>query len=329
MNYDDTPFAPPLPLADHGDAVPAAPWLAAQSACAVSLAAAALAVGRLDALIAGMERVARNGAIRRIAMIEVEAMLWAQGTPVRREEVGRDVMEARADTDLTAMHLARWALRRLEGRGQLDDPRGFLGLRKSDVAILAEPMALRPAGEEFDEASDEFARKLEQFSGLHPLARAPVSRILWRIAELSPIDDLTEAAVWTGRSMAACCEALSFVPLGRHGRRIWNDHGTPADRLARHLQAVTDGATDARAELLRVQAWAEEAKQRTARIKGSNPARVIAALAAQPLMTTAMVEQHAGISRDTAERLLGRFHAMGLVRELTGTRRFRLWTAAA
>lgn len=49
----------------------------------------------------------------------------------------------------------------------------------------------------------------------------------------------------------------------------------------------------------------------------------------QPLMTTAMVEEQAGISRDTAERLLRGMQRDGLVREVTGTRRFRLWTAAA
>lgn len=329
MDHHSPPFEPPLPVAMHQEAVPAPPWYAAQAECAGPMAMAALAVGRLDALVAGMPPGWQAGAIRRIALIEVEAMLWAQGTPIRREEIGRDVMQARADTDLSAMHLARWALRRLEGRGQLDDTRDFLGLRKADMSRLAEPMALRPAGDEFDEASEEFARKLEEFDGLHPLARPPVARILWRLAELSPADDLTEAAVWTGRSMAACCETLTFVPLGRHGRRIWNDSGNPVDRMTRHLEAVAEGAAEARVQLLRVNSWAEEARSRTSRIKGSNSLRVIAALAAQPLMTTAMVEEHAGISRDTAERLLSRMLAMGLVREITGTRRFRLWTAAA
>ncbi|MDB6178333.1 hypothetical protein PAF17_12580 [Paracoccus sp. Z330] len=329
MDHDTPPFAPPLPLAQHQDAVPATPWFSAQARCATQLAAAALAVGRLDALISEMSAANRAGAIRRLALTEVEAMLWAQGSPVRREEIGRDIMQARVDTDLDAMHLARWALRRLEGQGRLEDIRDFLGLRKSEVSRLTEAMALRPAGEELDEAAHEFSEKLAEFTELHPLARSPVTRILWRLADLSPTDDLTEAAVWTGRAMAECCETLSFVPLGRHGRRVWIDGGDPDDRLLRHLSAVTEGAAEARQQLQRVNSWARTAAERTDRIKGSNPLRVIHALAAQPLMTTAMVEEHAGISRDTAERLLGRFLAMGLVREVTGTKRFRLWTAAA
>ncbi len=40
-----------------------------------------------------------------------------------------------------------------------------------------------------------------------------------------------------------------------------------------------------------------------------------------------MIEQAAGISRDTAERLLARMQDMGLVREITGASRFRIWAA--
>ena len=41
-----------------------------------------------------------------------------------------------------------------------------------------------------------------------------------------------------------------------------------------------------------------------------------------------MIEARAGISRDTAERLLARLRDLGLAREVTGGRRFRLWAAA-
>lgn len=54
---------------------------------------------------------------------------------------------------------------------------------------------------------------------------------------------------------------------------------------------------------------------------------MIAALRATPLMTTEMVAQQIGASRDTAERVPARLHGTGLIREVTGTRRFRLWSA--
>ncbi|HRM74904.1 MAG TPA: hypothetical protein PLI13_09440, partial [Paracoccus sp. (in: a-proteobacteria)] len=84
----------------------AADWRAAQAALAPELALAAQALGRLDEVMAGLDDAARAGATRRLALIETEAMLWAQGRPLRREEIGRDLMEARAGADLEAMRIA-------------------------------------------------------------------------------------------------------------------------------------------------------------------------------------------------------------------------------
>uniref|UniRef100_UPI0022B918F8 helix-turn-helix domain-containing protein n=1 Tax=Paracoccus binzhouensis TaxID=2796149 RepID=UPI0022B918F8 len=130
------------------------------------------------------------------------------------------------------------------------------------------------------------------------------------------------------RAMAEGCEALRFVPLGRHGRAVWVDVGPPAERMARHLAAVTAALQDARHELARVADWQGRARAAMAGIKGDNPARVIQALAAHPILNAAMLEESAGISRDTAERMLARMRELGLAREITGGRRFRLWVLA-
>lgn len=304
-------------------------WRIAQSANAAALADAAMAVGRLDQLIAALPQDRQRGAITRLALSEVEAMLWGQATPLRREEIGRDLMEARASTDLDAMKQARWAIRRLEGQTSLTNLRAFLALHRAEGDHLPSALNGRPTGRDFDESAREFLAVTDRLTDLHPIARACPARIAWRLADLSAVEDLIEGAVWTGRAMAEACEALTFLPLGRHGRRVWLDGNAPAERMTRHLDAVMQGAIEARRHLSHLSLWAEQARAATSTIKGNNPARIIDALLTQPLMTTAMVEEHAGISRDTAERLLQRMQNDGLVREVTGTRRFRLWTAAA
>lgn len=315
---DDDQPAPPRP----------ADWLAAQSALAVDLAVAALSVGRLDARLSLMDAQSRAGATRRLALIEIEEMLRAQGAPLSREEIGLDAMAARAGTDLAAMAQARWALRRLEGQSDPASLRDFLALHRNqdrDDALWSE----RPAGAAFDAAAEDFLEGVAALSGLHPLARAPAARMLWRLADLSPEGAAIEGAVWAARDMARAAPALAFLPLGRHGRAIWADGGPAERRLSRHLAAVAQGASDAARMLDRLADWAQAAREATAAIKGQNPARIIAALAAHPVLHTAGVEDLAGISRDTAERLLSRMRKMGLVREITGARRFRLWAAAA
>lgn len=307
-------------------------WLAAQSALVLDLAGAALAVGRLEARLTAMDDPARAGATRRLALIEVEEMLRAQGTPLSREEIGLDAMAARAGTDLQAMAQARWALRRLEGQSDPARLRDFLALHRSGDRPdpgQSEGFSERPVGTAFDAAAADFLGAMEGLAALHPLARGPAARMLWRLADLSPEGAAIEGAVWAARDMARATPGLAFLPLGRHGRAIWADGGPPRQRLSRHLAAVAQGASDAGRMLDRIADWAEAARAATATIKGRNPARVIAALASHPVLHTAGVEDLAGISRDTAERLLSRMRRMGLVREITGARRFRLWTAAA
>ncbi|MCJ1900237.1 MULTISPECIES: hypothetical protein [Paracoccus] len=306
----------------------AAAWFSAEAGQAAELARAAFALGRLEGAVAALEPEARAGANRRLALIEVEAMLWAQGTPLRREEIGRDLMEARAGADLEAMRLARWGIRRLEGQGDARDLRGFLGLHRAAVSGLDELLATRPTGQDFDAAVEEFRQLAGQVAGLSPLVRAAALRVLWRLCGLSAPEVLAEPATWTARDMAEGCEALRFVPLGRHGRGVWVDGGSPAERVARHLAAVTAGIQDARHELARVADWQARALEAMAGVKGENAGRVIRALAAHPLLNAAMLEESAGISRDTAERMLSRMKALGLAREITGGRRFRLWMLA-
>lgn len=306
----------------------ASAWFSAEAGQAAELARAAFALGRLEGAVAALEPEARAGANRRLALIEVEAMLWAQGTPLRREEIGRDLMEARAGADLEAMRLARWGIRRLEGQGDARDLRGFLGLHRAAVSGLDALLATRPTGRDFDAAVAEFRDLAGQVAGLSPLVRAAALRVLWRLCGLSTPEMLAEPATWTARDMAEGCEALRFVPLGRHGRGVWVDGGSPAERVARHLAAVTAGIQDARHELARVADWQARALEAMAGVKGENAGRVIRALAAHPLLNAAMLEESAGISRDTAERMLSRMKALGLAREITGGRRFRLWMLA-
>nr|WP_111299584.1 DUF1403 family protein [Paracoccus saliphilus] len=304
-------------------------WRKAQAVQARALAEAAQELGRLDATLAALPEAEAQGARQRLALEETEAMLWAEGLVLRRDEIGRDLMGARVSSDPEAMRLARWAIRRLEGQGGLADLAGFLGLHRRQTTrdLPDEAVAVRPRGAEFDATADEFLTIIGNTGDLHPLATGPLTLMLWRLAGLSPPERIAEGATWSARHMAGGCDCLRFVPLGRQGRRVWTAYGPPADRLSAHLEAVLAGAKEARQSVRQISRWAASARAATAGIKGDNPARVIAVLAARPLASAMQVEAEAGISRITAERMLNRFAQMGLTREVTGGSRFRFWTA--
>ncbi|HEY0274869.1 MAG TPA: helix-turn-helix domain-containing protein, partial [Paenirhodobacter sp.] len=81
-------------------------------------------------------------------------------------------------------------------------------------------------------------------------------------------------------------------------------------------------------DLRRLDAWAVSARATTGKVKGSTAAKLIDALLVRPLLSTEDAALATGISRDSAERMLARLLAAGVVREITGQTRFRLWTAA-
>jgi hypothetical protein len=317
-----------LPLRDPRTAADPADleaWLRAQAALAVPLAEAAGALGRLDATLAGLTPEAAAGAVTRLALAEIEAMLWAGGIVLPREEIGRDALDARAASDPEAMRLARWALRRLEGQGALTDLPGFLGLHRT---AGSEPgAAARLRGPDFARGAADYLARLAAAAELHPMVRGCLAGLLWRQAGLSPPDRVIEPAVHAARLMAQGCERLSFAPLGPAGRRVWTAGGAVEERLAAHLAALSTGARASREEIRRIEAWAAEARRATAAIRGENAGRVIAVLAARPLASAEDVATGAGISRMTAERMLNRLTEMGVFREITGASRFRLWRA--
>ena len=323
-------WLPFLPTASRSALIEPDAWRAAQATWAADLARAAMAVGRLDMLVGVMG----GGAITRLALIETEQLLWAAGTPVPADELTRDLIDARAGTDLTGLQQARWAVRRLQGQGHTQDLRGFLALHRTtptsadDSDGMPPGLATRLPGADFDAAAGEVLQALQDLADLHPIARGAFSRRAWDLADLSREGDRVEGAVWSARLMSADCAALPFVPLGGAARRLLNRGGSPAERLRDHCRAVLEGATAGHGFLHRLQKWSERARQMTVRIKGDNPARIIAVLLAHPQALTSTVEAAAGISRDTAERLLARMTELGLVREITGTRRFRIWSAA-
>ncbi len=325
---DDDLTQIPLPRADQRPLIRPDAWRKAEAACAGPLARAAQALGQVDGVMQMIGSPELRAAItRRLALIEVSAMLWAQGCPIAPDDLGRDQMAAGTAIDLDGLQLGRWALRRLEGQGKLDDLRVFLGLHAVERSGFAGIDGPRLIGADFDAAAADFARSWAALSDTHPITRAAFGRALWRLCDLSPEGDLVESAVWAARRMVGPASALVFVPLGSAGRRIWVAGGDPAENLSRWCEAVATGSTEARHLILRLVDWQDRARRALARVKGQNAERVIMALAAAPQALATDLATRAGCSRDTVERMLTRLQAAGLVRDVTGGLRYRLWTA--
>lgn len=131
-----------------------APWRAAQAVHAAAMTGAGFALGQLDADIAALPPDARSGAIRRLALIEVGAILSACGRPVPPEDIAADLLDAEPVADIQALRFARWAVRRLEGQGATGDLRSFLGLHRGTTVVHRR--YARPQAEDLDHLARDF-----------------------------------------------------------------------------------------------------------------------------------------------------------------------------
>ncbi len=314
----------PFPTVDRRLLIDPYKWQKAESTLAPQLARAASALAGLDERC----RTLGPGAVERLALIEVEAMLWSQGARIKREHIATYLNGAGGAQDVRAdLAQAAWAHRRLLSRpGPLPALRGFLGLHDIGGSDLTEAFSPRPKGAEFDLAEALFTDGMAAIADCHPLTQAGYGLALWRLAGLSAPDDLVEPATAAARIAAQESRTLGFAPLAP-GRGAWQLGADPT-RLGDWLAAIRSGAQTASLELTRLDTWATAARSATATIKGSTPAKLIDALTARPILTTEAAAAITGISRDSAERGLARLQTMSIAREITGGKRFRLWTAA-
>jgi len=77
----------------------------------------------------------------------------------------------------------------------------------------------------------------------------------------------------------------------------------------------------------RLAAWQLRATQATTDLSGRTPPRLLRLLTDWPSLSAPLAEAESGASRAAVQRNLDLFAARGLIREVTGQGRYRVWTA--
>lgn len=307
------PAAPVAPAAPGREEGIAPAWARAEAAQAARLARVAARIGALD------DRLSRGpeGWRRRLALIQAADLSWATG-----ERIGADrlalwlaLRAGAAGEDAGALERAAWAARRLTGGpGPEAGLLPFLG--RVEAAAEGPALAERVAA---------LAAVLESGADLHPVTRGAMLLSLWPLAGIGRAGDLMEGAVVALRLAAAEGQGGAvFAPLATPALR---PGGTVPERLTRWLDGLEQGLIAAQRRLDSVEAWQARALAATAGLSGRTPGRLIAALAAWPVLSAPMAERLTGASRAAVQRNLALLETRGLLREITGQGRFRFWTA--
>lgn len=314
---------PPGPRAEPRESAVLDDWRQAEAGHAARLARVAGRLGALD------ERLKRGpeGWRLRLALIEAADLSWCASDRVAPDRLALWVSMrlAGVQDDTAALARVGWAVRRLTG-GPGPEP---------DLSALLDrrdPGTLGDAAEPFADRAGGWRDVMAQATDLHPITRACLGFHLWSLAGLGQHGDGMEAAVTAARIAASEGKGTVFAPLAMGGAQSVSAGlragGPPADRLARWLAEMETACLTAMRHLDDNSAWAARAEAEMAPLSGRTPPALRAALAEWPLVSAPMAEALTGASRAAVQRNLAWMEARGLIREVTGQGRYRMWRAA-
>jgi hypothetical protein len=340
---DEPDYLPPGPTSEAKESEIVDAWRAAEAGQAAQLARVAARLGILD------ERLRRGpaGWRQRLALIEAADLSW-----LTQDRIGLDrlslYMALRVSTvtdDAQALYRIGWTVRRLTGgpaplarRSGVGDLETFLDRRdrtgqgerfeedKAPFRVLE--MAERGA---FEQRAAGWLAMMDQAEDLHPVTRACMGFHLWHVAELSPVDDPLEAAVTAARVAIAdlapsgSAPGAIFAPIAMGGGSGFRAIGDPPARLARWLNAMESAAFAALRKLEEIEAWAAAAERTMAPLSGKTPPMLRHLFTSWPLVSVQMAEKLTGAHRATVQRNIDWMEERGLIREVTGQGRYRMW----
>ena len=294
-------------------------WRKAEAGNAARLARAA---GRLGALDDRLKR-GPHGWRHRLALIEAAELSWFVGDRIGADRLALWISLRLSGVQDETAALARvgWAARRLtSGPGPEVDLPAFLDRR--------DPVNMAGDAEPFADRAGAWLDLMAQATGLHPITRSCLGFHLWSLAGLGQHGDRMEAAVTAARIAASEGRGAVFAPLATGGAAGLRAGGPPADRLARWLDGMQTACLTAMRQLDDIEAWSVRAGTETARLSGKTPAALCAMLTEWQLVSAPMAETLTGASRAAVQRNIAWMEARGLIREVTGQGRYRMWRAA-
>lgn len=311
---DDLPLGP---RAGPSETAALDDWRKAEAGHAARLARVAGRLGALD------DRLRRgpHGWRHRLALMEAADLSWFVGDRIGPDRLALwlSLRLSGAQDDTGALARVGWAVRRLTGGpGPEVDLSSFLDRR--------DPANLSDEAEPFANRSGAWMGLMAQAADLHPITRACMGFHLWSLAGLGQHGDRMEAAVTAARIAASEGKGAMFAPLAMGGAGGMRSGGPSAERLERWLKGMETAILTAMRYLDDIEEWAAQAETVMSSLSGRTPPTLRAALTEWPLVSAPMAEAITGASRAAVQRNLAWMEEKGLIREVTGQGRFRMWS---
>lgn len=302
-----------LPRADQASLVDGAGWREAEAGLAADLAELSFDFGRLEERV----RTAGPGAVQRLALAEASSLSWWNGDRVTADKLALWLSYRIGAAEEGGEGLIRtaWAARRFAAAGQGSGlaealARSLGEERRADAGFLADVVA-----------------EVAALAGTSAATKGCALFHLWRALDERPEHLRGLEAAVLGARLAAGQGGLAFLPLTLTGFSALTTSGSPDQRLAGWISGAHRAVLSALMTLDRLAEWQTRAEVETTDLQGRTPGRLIAALAAHPMLAAPQAEAETGVSRAAVQRNFDVLEVRGLVREVTGQGRFRVWAA--
>jgi len=318
---DAPPGAPPLPYASRTHLFDLKIWREAQGDLSGELARLTQIFGELDARV----REGPEGLRHRLALREITDLSWWTGDRLAQDRLGLWValrIGSTAETE-QALGKAGWAFRRLTAGPPA----------AQDLAAFLERPASETEGSQMSAdagAIADLADLLLQGETLHPVTQAAVLFHAWCMIGAPHSRDM-EAAILAARHGAKMSrkpgQGALFLPLSATGPAAFRGSGDPARKLAAWIAGAEQATLGALFQLERLAVWKSVARGAVGDLSGRTPAQLIEVFATWPMVAAPLAEAETGASRAAVQRNLDLLAERGLIREITGQGRYRVWTA--
>ncbi|WP_171212417.1 MULTISPECIES: helix-turn-helix domain-containing protein [unclassified Ruegeria] len=312
-------FLLPGPKADRRLLFDPRDWRAAQAELSFELADLAATFGALDERL----RAGPTGWTHRLALMDVSDLGWWTGDriSVDRLALWTGLRIGATGDDVQALFRAGWAVRRLtSGAGPSEG--GWASGLTAFLDRLAQGI------EEVPEAVADLAEVMENAEGLHPVTQAAIGFHAWRALSQRVGQD-TEAAIIAARHGATMGRGgAMFMPLALSGPGALRGVGATDEKLSAWINGAGQAVLAGLLHLDRVNAWEDRARDAIHDLSGRTPPLLIDVLRSWPMVSAPLAQELTQASRAAVQRNIDRFTDRGLIREVTGQGRYRVWTAA-
>ena len=174
---------------------------------------------------------------------------------------------------------------------------------------------------------------MEAAGALHPVTQAAILFHGWRMLASGTAHQRlatdTEAAVMAARHAAGMGrgQGAMFVPLALSGHDGLRATGPVANRLAAWIRGADRATLAALLHLDRLRDWGDRALATLSDRTGRTPQAMVQVFTDWPMVSAPSAERATAASRAAVQRNLDLMQDRGLIREITGQGRYRVWTA--